>query len=683
MKLVIKNIILYPVNRELEPRIIKFSGNKIDVITGFSKRGKSSIIEIIDYCLGNSDCSIPIGEIRNLVDVFALKIVVNGKDIFIGRESPGNSGQSSKKMYFQEIDEKGEYKQFNSNDWLNEKEKYSHNSENIKSILNSYGKFQDVEEFVNEKEDSITVGFRDTTAFQFQSQSIIANGNTIFFNTDDFFHQNRLKKLFPLVLGYKSYDMLLLEDEIKVLEKDRSKISGKVEDLKERYQNWQSNIYEYYSEAVKIGLSNSDIDITTSSVNLIRSELEQILRDVKQNNLFKEGNTIRFSEKLEEFELERTALFRNLQIKKMELNKILQFENTKKEYIENVYSQINERLKPIDWFLNRKGIDYCPFCESKSDNALIELQKLKVVKEENNKLKDIDFSTDLSFENEKSILKKTIKELEISINQFDKNINILLNETKEEQFVYQRIYEFIGKVSTFIQNLPDEDNELVNQLKSIDKKLEEKQKKLNRLKQKFDKQHILNKVSKSIKTYIDLLPIEHKKDCNVLIDPEKYLGIKIKDDKNRTETFLNKIGSGSNYMCYHLATMLGLHEYFYKLKEVGKINYVPSFLVLDQPSQVYYPDVLDKKISEDIELKDKESEDLENTKKIFDVCAKFIQRTNNEIQIIILEHAPQSTWKEIDSKFINLVEEWRGKEEEDGSYSKDYNALLQKEWLIN
>lgn len=682
MNLIIKNIILYPVNRELEPRIIRFSGNKIDIITGFSKRGKSSIIEIIDYCLGNSDCSIPIGEIRNLVDVFALKIVVNGKDIFIGRDSPGNSGQSSKKMYFQEIDEKGEYKQFNSNEWLHNKEMYSQNSESVKSILNSYGKFLDVEEFVNEKEESITVGFRDTTAFQFQSQSIIANGNTIFFNTDDFFHQNRLKKLFPLALGYKSYDMLQLEDEIKVLEKDWSKISNKVEDLKERYQNWQSNIYEYYSEAVKLGLSNNDIDISTSSVNQIRFELEKILHDVKQNNLFKEGNTIRFSEKLEEFELERTTLFRNLQTKKMELNKIIKFENTKNEYIENVYTQINERLKPIDWFLNRKGIDYCPFCETTSDKASVELQKLKVVKEENLKLKDINFSTDLSFEKEKSTLKQNIKELETSIKQFDKNINILLNETKDEQFVYQRIYEFVGKVSTFIKNLPDEDNELVSQLNLIEKILNDKRKKLSGLKQKFDKQHILDKVSKSIKTYIDLLPIENNKHCNVLIDPEKYLGIKIKDDKNKTETFLNKIGSGSNYMCYHLATMLGLHEYFHKLKEVGKINYVPSFLVLDQPSQVYYPDVLDEKISKKKELKIKESEDLENTKKIFDVCAKFIERTNNEVQIIILEHAPKSTWNKINSKFINLVEEWRGKEE-DGDYSEDYNALLKKEWLID
>src|SRR3970282_2477169 len=109
MKLIIKSIILYPINQELNPRFINFDENKVNVITGYSKRGKSSIIEIIDYCLGNSDCGIPIGEIRNLVDVFALKININGEDFFIGRDSPKETGKSSVNMYFVKIARKGEY----------------------------------------------------------------------------------------------------------------------------------------------------------------------------------------------------------------------------------------------------------------------------------------------------------------------------------------------------------------------------------------------------------------------------------------------------------------------------------------------------------------------------------------------------------------------------------------------
>ena len=55
MQLKIKNIILYPVSDELEPRVIKFEIDKVNVITGYSKRGKSSIIEIVIYLLAKSE----------------------------------------------------------------------------------------------------------------------------------------------------------------------------------------------------------------------------------------------------------------------------------------------------------------------------------------------------------------------------------------------------------------------------------------------------------------------------------------------------------------------------------------------------------------------------------------------------------------------------------------------------
>lgn len=41
----------------------------------------------------------------------------------------------------------------------------------------------------------------------------------------------------------------------------------------------------------------------------------------------------------------------------------------------------------------------------------------------------------------------------------------------------------------------------------------------------------------------------------------------------------------------------------------------------------------------------------------------------------ILEHAPKSTWKDVEH--INLVEEWRGEKEDESS---DYNALIPRDW---
>lgn len=677
MNLTIKNIILYPVNKDLEPRVINFSENKVNVITGYSKRGKSSIIEIVDYCLGNSEPNIPIGLIRNSVSIFAIKVNINGTDYFIGRQSPGGKSNSSDVIYYIEILKKGEYPELNTNEWIEESHKYRINKETLITLLNNKGKFQNIEEEIY-RDKKITIGFRSTSSFLFQPQNIIANGNTIFYKTDSFHNIDRLKTFFPLALGYKSYALIILKEQIDSLDNEERIILNKIQDLELRYQNWKSELYEYYSEGISLGLTKSDIHIDSSNVDLIKNELETIIHNTRNEKLYIEGSGLRHSAKLNELEIERATMIRKLGHFKTDLNKILKFESTKNEYLETVTNEIEDRLKPIDWFLNKKGSNTCPFCNSESDLALKNLQQLKEVRNSNRSLISSKESDNLSFEKEKIELKKFIRIQEKKIIEFDSNINLLVDEKLMNQKTYQRVYEFIGKVSNFINNLPSNDNNKYQyELAEIQSDLSTKRRSLINLKKKFDKTYTLSKVTKSIKTYIDMLPIENNRYCNVILDPDKYLGIKVEDSKNKTSTFLNKIGSGSNYMCYHLATMLGLHEYFFNLKETNKVNYIPSLLILDQPSQVYYPERREGKKGD--ELKPEESEDLLNTKKIFEVCSKFIERTNNEVQVIILEHADKESWSGV--KNIQLVENWRGKENE-GIFSEDYNALIRKEWLI-
>jgi len=66
-------------------------------------------------------------------------------------------------------------------------------------------------------------------------------------------------------------------------------------------------------------------------------------------------------------------------------------------------------------------------------------------------------------------------------------------------------------------------------------------------------------------------------------------------------------GSGENLLGYHLITLCALHEYFVKNKRP-----VPGFLIIDQPSQVYFP-----KNTKGVEdFKKKVDEDKENKSKI-------------------------------------------------------------------
>lgn len=215
MKLKILNIILYPENKNLKPRFIKFEEDKINVISGYSQRGKSAIISIIDYCLASSDCNIPIGLIRDKVDKFALYIAIENKKFFIARDSPKR--KNTEIMYLYEIFGKGDSPIFNTNDWIEHEDEYKTTKENVKQLLNKFDKFENISSDQNKDGKEEPASFRDTVAFSFQPQNIIANPTTIFYKTDTFEHQRKLKLVFPLVLGYKSFKIINLEKEVDIL----------------------------------------------------------------------------------------------------------------------------------------------------------------------------------------------------------------------------------------------------------------------------------------------------------------------------------------------------------------------------------------------------------------------------------------------------------------------------------
>ncbi|SHM70257.1 AAA family ATPase [Chryseobacterium polytrichastri] len=144
MKLKIKNILLYPLDDALDPKIIKFDEDKINVITGYSQRGKSAIISIIDYCLGSSECDIPVGTIREKVDKFAIYVMLGSQSIFLARDCPGNDNKVSDVMYMYEVQGKGDNPSLNTNEWIKDAGKYKTNREKVKNFLSVKAGFENI-----------------------------------------------------------------------------------------------------------------------------------------------------------------------------------------------------------------------------------------------------------------------------------------------------------------------------------------------------------------------------------------------------------------------------------------------------------------------------------------------------------------------------------------------------------
>ena len=67
----------------------------LNLITGKSSTGKSSLIEIFDFCMASSEDTIPHGVIKDHASLFFLWISINEADYLLGRDATGKNSISS------------------------------------------------------------------------------------------------------------------------------------------------------------------------------------------------------------------------------------------------------------------------------------------------------------------------------------------------------------------------------------------------------------------------------------------------------------------------------------------------------------------------------------------------------------------------------------------------------------
>lgn len=680
MKFKIKNIIIYPKDESKKPRYISFELNKVNVLTGDSHKGKSAIIHILDYCLGSEKCTIPVDTIRDNVAFFAVHIVTESSEIFIAREEPGNQSSTFEMYLF----EKAKIELSSLLKLNNKRDRFARVKVNRKTVINRFNQLagfstQRFDDDNNQNKWLESASFRDTSAFQFQPQNIVANPTTLFYKADTYEHQNKLRVIFPLILGYETNEIIELKKEKKDLELQLSKKTSQLEEKKNARNIWKNEVFNHYNKAFDFGLTNGELDIVNSTIDEIIYELEKITNQINNNPIpiYVGGSASKFAKKLESLINKRSELAFEIDNKRLSLIKISQVNSSRQEYFEDVVKTKINRLKPIDWFIQNESDSKCPFCDSENQKAT---KQLLLLQDASLKLNAI--TNDTNLDKEISLLNKDISKREDELKDINSVLTSIYSEQSKENSERKKIediYRFVGKIEEALDNvkkssidgvLQEEINSIKVALSKVDEKLRAKISSLSEF-------MALQNVTLAISKYTEMLDIERGKDP-VKLDIQNLTIKVINQGKNR-EDFFWEIGSGANHMGYHIATLLGLHEYFLDLHKFNVPNYVPSFIIFDQPSQVYFP----KSIPEDIpknakeikNLKSKLGEDFRSTMKIFSTCSQFMKRTKNNTQVIVLEHAPELAWHGLDN--VHLVEDWRN---DIRSISKDRDALIPKSW---
>src|SRR3954462_1953167 len=110
---------------------------------------------------------------------------------------------------------------------------------------------------------------------------------------------------------------------------------------------------------------------------------------------------------------------------------------------------------------------------------------------------------------------------------------------------------------------------------------------------------------------------------------------------------MTRMGSGENWVGYHLIAHLALHQWF-----AQRNRPVPRFLFLDQPSQVYFP--AEKDIDGSLSLISED--DRAAVSRMFNLVFNVVADGAPGFQIIVTEHADiRGDWYQ-----RAVVERWRG-----------------------
>lgn len=649
MKLQIRKLILWPKNggkyRELE-----FKPGKVNIISGSSKAGKSAVIPIIDYCLGSERCAIPVGTIRKTCEWFGILIDTDEGQKLLARAEPGDQ-RSTDDMFivegqYIEIPEAIDYKNTNRH--------------NVKEVLNrlsglpNLGFGNDPEEFGFKNRPS----FRDLMAFTFQPQNIVANPDVLFYKADSYGNREKLKSIFPFILGAIDSKSLLVVWELKELRKQLKTLQGELTAIEAVSKQWQAEANVWFYRSREYGLVEADAQPHSEWPRLLE-QLRGIAYKSSRDAVVTPAAIESSAEILKALHERETLMGENIFVAKQKLEDLREIKAEAKHYSSSL-EKIGQRLSLSSWLkeLSENNPDTNPlaFPTLSPSTQLAELcNALAEIEQVASSTPKVSASVESEIVRIRNLIRQDSETL-AAIRTEIKGIEARDELAAKHALRMTEIDRFLGSMQQSNKTYTEArtDSTLKERVKTLENRIKILEPQVSDATVKLKTTHILEEISKICALITPHLDAEWADAQITLSIPD--LAIKVKHDGR--DDFLWEVGSGANWLAYHIAMLLALQLYFLKKTD----HAVPHLLIFDQPSQVYFPvkSAARKSNGDEDSLEIEpvlDDEDRDAVRKVFSVLARGVNRAKGRLQIIVLDHAGSEVWDDIEG--VSLAEEWR------------------------
>lgn len=632
----IRSIHIY--SHDGQRRDLRFKVDGLNVITGRSSTGKSALSEIIEYCMGRSTFNVPEGIIRDKVAWFGVIYEFENEQILVAKPTPPHGGASCSTAMLRRGTQLP----------IPEFEDLVVNTDDD-SIVELLSRLLGIPEnrttvALEHSRVSYDANIKHTFYYLFQKEGLAANKDQLFYRQNEQFQPQAIRDTLPILLGVSSQDRFELESRLRRAQRDLKISNKKLEQARNAVDTSLEHAIGLHSEATAVGVIRS-ADMNQSAISIIDA-LKPALS--WKPDTVPEDDTSRLSlleEELAQLRQERRDTQARIDAARQFAKRAGGYENEAGEQLDRLAS-IKALPKNPD-----SGEWQWPFSERNlaldSPLAVVLLSELESLDKElrivTGQRPEMEAYLGKLTDQADSIaaeIKKKETELSAAI-----AANEIIAQMGSRNTAAARV---VGRISHFLETLPP--NEELARLESENRRITKRVTQLEKAIGVDDSDErlasILNNISAQVTRFIQKFEAEFQDFPARLNLPQ----LTIVFDRPERPVPMSRTGGGENHLAYHLSALLALH-----LFAARNNRPIPRFLLIDQPTQVYFPSEQVYKDADGSIQRTENDADLDAVRRLFKLLLRYTQDDVPGFQIIVTEHA-------------NLSEEWF------------QNALVEQPW---
>jgi prefoldin subunit 5 len=633
MSMQILSIVLY--SHDGRKRVVGLSPGVVNVITGASKTGKSALIDVVDYCFGSGECRVPEGPIRRAVSWFGLLMQLDSGQAFVARRCPDGRAASSEDCFVEvgttvEVPDRASLRQ-------------TTNTKGLCALLSGWTGIADNlhEPPPGQTRLALSANIRHALALCFQPQDEIIRRQQLFHGAGDNFFAQALKDTLPYFLGAVDNDYVQKREQLRRIREQLRSVERKLGEMAAIRGGGASKADDLLAQARDAGLS------TTSSGTW--EETSAALKQIASTPLAEVEATNADGSELSRLGVERAQMLEEQRRIRDEIQVVRSFEQDGRGFSREATEQ-RARLKSIGIFEDSSQGHTCPLCsQSLDDNA-----DVPAVVEVRAAFESLSSRLD-SVVRATPQVERAVAELDERLRTIQEKLSRNRSEMEAVRSADERValtqddstkrVHILGRISLYLESLPDlpDTHALEQEAESLRAQANVLEAELSddRVRERLDS--VTSILSQRMTQWARDLELEHSKF------PLRFdlKNLTIVADTSDGPVPMTRMGSGENWVGYHLIAHLALHQWF-----VERALPVPHFLFLDQPSQVYFPSEKDT----DGSLSAVTEDDRAAVSRMFQLVFKAVKAVTPGLQVIVTEHADiNEEWYQ-----TAVVERWRG-----------------------